>query len=33
MGSRLGEDPGAPRLVTEPEVGYRLVDRTAIPEP
>jgi two-component system KDP operon response regulator KdpE len=30
---KLGEDPGAPRLVTEPGVGYRLVERTAIPEP
>ncbi len=25
---KLGEDPSAPRLVTEPGVGYRLVDRT-----
>jgi two-component system KDP operon response regulator KdpE len=30
---KLGEDPSAPRLVTEPGVGYRLVDRTAIHEP
>jgi two-component system KDP operon response regulator KdpE len=30
---KLGEDPSAPRLVTEPGVGYRLVDRAAIPEP
>ena len=30
---KLGEDPSAPRLITEPGVGYRLVDRTAIPEP
>jgi len=30
---KLGEDPSAPRLVTEPGVGYRLVERTAIPEP
>ena len=25
---KLGDDAGAPRLVTEPGVGYRLVDRT-----
>jgi len=30
---KLGEDPTSPRLITEPGVGYRLVDRTAIPEP
>jgi len=30
---KLGEDPSAPRLITEPGVGYRLVDRSAIPEP
>lgn len=26
---KLGDDPASPRLVTEPGVGYRLVDRTA----
>lgn len=26
---KLGDDPAAPRLVTEPGVGYRLVDRRA----
>ena len=25
---KLGEDPAAPRLVTEPGVGYRLIERT-----
>jgi two-component system KDP operon response regulator KdpE len=30
---KLGEDSSAPRLITEPGVGYRLVDRSAIPEP
>jgi two-component system KDP operon response regulator KdpE len=30
---KLGEDPSSPRLITEPGVGYRLVDRAAIPEP
>ena len=28
---KLGDDPSTPRLVTEPGVGYRLVDRTAAP--
>ena len=28
---KLGDDPTTPRLVTEPGVGYRLVDRTAAP--
>jgi two-component system KDP operon response regulator KdpE len=26
---KLHDDPSAPRLVTEPGVGYRLVDRAA----
>jgi two-component system KDP operon response regulator KdpE len=26
---KLADDPGSPRLVTEPGVGYRLVDRTS----
>ena len=30
---KLGEDPRRPRLVTEPGVGYRLVDRTPDPDP
>ena len=30
---KLDEDPSAPRLITEPGVGYRLVDRASIPEP
>ena len=28
---KLGEDPGNPRLVTEPGIGYRLVDRGELP--
>ena len=28
---KLDDDPAAPRLVTEPGVGYRLVDRTPVP--
>jgi two-component system KDP operon response regulator KdpE len=30
---KLGEDPANPRLITEPGVGYRLVDRTSEARP
>jgi two-component system, OmpR family, KDP operon response regulator KdpE len=29
---KLGDDPANPRLVTEPGIGYRLVDRGELPE-